>query len=246
MDPASTLKHRVVSKSSGARTAALQVDDPRAAAVFVDRTQRRYLAPFMTRPCATAEAARELGISVSRMGYQVRKLLHLGLIRDVPQALGTTVRRYQAAATRFVVPLSAVPSDDMEALYRRFSADRRDEQLKSVVNEALRLATAWQIVYPEHPGADRAVIEPATGAGTMDLGVVDHGWTLALTQGEAARMQRELLDVVARYAQRPHRSDVTDNTDDPPERFLLGLTLVRHNDGRRDRKRRPRAHKTPR
>ncbi len=178
----------------------------------------------MIRPCSISAAARTLDVSLSRMSYQVRKLHGLGLLIELPPRSRRDVRRFAAAARRFVVPLEAVPIDDLQALYRRFTAPRQHEQLVSVVNEALRLAHAWEIRFPEPAGTDRVAIEPAVGtATTVGLGVIDQGWTLQLTPTAARRMQRELLEVVARHAALPPQPRA--------ESFLVALTMVRRNLG---------------
>jgi hypothetical protein len=210
----------------------LRVEDGRAAALFIDPAQLRFLKPFLGGPSAIAPAARLLGVSISRMSYQVAKLQRLGLVRAAASAAapGGSRRQYEATARQFVVPLQAVPVDDVETLYARFKAAWLDEQLASVVGEALRRAQAWEIRFPETEGSDRIAFAPADGTDAAALGIVDQAWTLALTPADARRLQRELLDLVARYAALPARPGA--------QAQVIGITAVRRH-ARRDAPARP-------
>jgi hypothetical protein len=209
----------------------LRVEDARAAALFVDHGQLRFLKPFVAGPCAVAPAARSLGVSISRMSYQVAKLRRLGLVCPCDDG-ARSGRRYVAVARQFVVPLRVVPADDLEALYARFQEAWQRERRVSVVVEALRRARDWEIRYPDAPGSGRIAFVPAGAASAADLGVVDQTWTLALQPADARRLQQELIALVARFAALPPGPGA--------EPHLVGITAVRRHPVRGGRLKAPR------
>lgn len=61
----------------------LTVADATAARMVLQPQRRRFLEPFLARPCTPGEAARALGVPVEQVAYRVQAMLRAGLLRPV-------------------------------------------------------------------------------------------------------------------------------------------------------------------
>lgn len=87
-------------------SSSMQVNDPRAAAVFASPERRHLLFAFIGRERTLAEVARDSSASLSLLHYHVRRLCGLGLLRETGEIRrgGRPMKTYTAAAETFVVP----------------------------------------------------------------------------------------------------------------------------------------------
>lgn len=189
-----------------------RVTDPAVVPRLVNGWEMRYLAPFMGREVTLSEAARELGVSLPRLHYQVGKLRAEGLLRvvRVEKRARHAVKVYRAVADVFFVPFDLVPSETVESAMAKADLPWLGLFLRS-------LARVWR----EHPGewgmqlersdlgALRATIVPGPGGADRlerpDMPAVSLGaWVTDLTLDfeDAKALQRDLSALVARYEQR--------------------------------------------
>lgn len=193
-----------------------RVDDPDAADALLRADSFRFLTPFLTGDRTTAEAARELSVSVARMHYQVRRLLTLGLLRVVGETprRGRPTKRYRAASSRFYVPFAATRLESLEALMALGEEGEQRRFVRDFVRSARRAephaeggGTLVHVLPEGHISVDftptpppNEVFPPEFGSGLWS------SWTtLQLTPDEAAELERDLValwrDRVARHGQ---------------------------------------------
>lgn len=191
---------------------ALHLSDPQAAPLLMGGWEMRYLAPFLGREATLTQAARELGVGLSRLDYQVRKLRRLGLLRvsRVERRGRRELKVYSAVAERVFVPFAAMSDATVEA-----ALAKADQPWLGLFLRAL--ARVWR----EHPGPWGMRLERTPG-GQVRASIVPHpdadagledpalpplflgGWVtdLQLDPGDARAMRQELSAVLARYLER--------------------------------------------
>lgn len=92
------------------------VSDQTQARFLTDPAKKMFFLPFLAQERRIAQAAAEVGCSTNRMLYQVRTLLHCGLLqvlREEPRA-GRAVKVYRSVHDAYFVPFSATPYDTLE------------------------------------------------------------------------------------------------------------------------------------
>lgn len=169
---------------------------------------RRYLEPFIGRERTAGEAARELGVSVERLLYHLKRLRAAGLLLETGQRkrAGRPQRLYRAVADAFIVPFALTPFADLEEQYqrqaaplegleRRASTRRLHEQrlqnrliYRDTTGEinsetALPEGLSRQQVYPE-PGGDFAGVYQLDEASAREVGAL---WDALVERLQAVR-----------------------------------------------------------
>ncbi len=190
-------------------TTVRQVADPRVAPRLLNPKVMHYLGPFLGRESTLSAAAAQLGVSLPRLHYQVRRGLEDGLLEVVrtERRGGQAVRVYCATAAAFFVPFEAMKNDTVEAAHEAGDGSLRRLYFKN-------LARLWR----EHPGR-WGVLVSREDDGWVTTRIVPHpegswtpedpelpavmlgGWVtdLALDFGDAKALQRELGEVLRRY-----------------------------------------------
>lgn len=186
----------------------MHLTEPRAARLL-NGWEVRYLAPFLGREATMSQAARELGVSVSRLHYQVRRLREGGLLRvsRVERRGKRELRVYRAVADRLFIPFERMPSESVEVALAGADQPWLTLFLRS-------LARVWR----ENPGEWGMRLE-RTATGHVRASVVPHpdseagleeealpavfvgGWVtdLHLDFEDARALRRELGEVLERY-----------------------------------------------
>ena len=118
----------------GFRTSQVQeITDSSQASVLLEPDTLRYLSPFIARTRSADEVAREMGISLNTLLYQIKRLIALGFLtihEEIPRG-GRGIKRYRAVAEAFFIPFEfthfATPEDmllrEYAPLYRQFLAN---------------------------------------------------------------------------------------------------------------------------
>ncbi|MBB5233901.1 hypothetical protein [Deinococcus budaensis] len=199
--------------------------DPQRAPRLIDGWEMRYLGPFLGREATLSAAARQLGVSLSRLHYQVGRLQEEGLLEvtRLERRGRRELKVYRAVADVVFVPFELLPLETVEVALARADAPWLTFFLRS-------LARVWR----EHPGQWGMRVE-GTGDGGVRASIVAHperavdladagmpavhlgGWVtdLRLDFQEAKALQHELGEVLARYVGRRGA-----------ERYLLQVRLA--------------------
>lgn len=201
--------------------------DAQAAAVLADLERVQVLASFLGRERPVSEVAEELGLPVDATYYRVRRLVDLGLLeltRTVPRK-GRSLKLYRTTADRFFVPLDALPERTAE----EFLADGDEPTRRRLARSVARVLREL----PVHLQMGLHVGRAPDGRPSIGLGPADPGWRpdgmlvpgvpailsswmpLRLAYDDAKALQRELFELIGRYAGR-----------NGPDAYLLGLQLA--------------------
>ncbi|MCL6568826.1 MAG: ArsR family transcriptional regulator [Deinococcota bacterium] len=201
----------------------LEIQHPLAARILADPDIAVYLKPFMQNPTTVKAVAEEYKLSIQSMHYRVLQMLQAGLLEVVglEPRRGRPIKRYQATARAFRVPLELVPPAALEALENAVSWKRSFERgvtralgLPKYERQLLvRLNEDGILLW----GSD---VEPDGNSQDLldeDSPAVLNFWSagLRLSRAEAKALQRELWEVYARYE---HRRG--------PEKYVLHLGLA--------------------
>jgi hypothetical protein len=183
----------------------LEVTDPAQAQVLTDPARLRFLVPFLGRTRTVGAAAAELACHPDTLLYRVRTLLDAGLLRvdhEAPRR-GRPVKHYRSSADGYFVPFHASPFADLEEDLR---TNWQAPFHTLIANMAQLLRAAGIEGHRVYRVGDTVHVESAPSLERpLDLthpdlrhATVQHR-TLQLAPDEAARLQRELGDLLQRY-----------------------------------------------
>ena len=169
----------------------IDVDDPRAAAIFANHRQRQIVLALIERERSLSELAQIAGMPLNLLHHHVTKLLRLRLIRIAGQRrrAGPAIKLYRAAAAAFFVPAE-------------LAAENPGEGMTGALREALErsMAAAYRgVLYSWSEGGPRmhVVKDPGHAADTAEL------WcSLRLSKADAAALAAEFDALLARYRTR--------------------------------------------
>lgn len=185
------------------------ITDPEVTPRLLANWNLRYLAPFLGREASLSDAAAELGVSRTRMHYQLRRLLAGALLHQtrVETRGRHRVKLYRAVAEVVFLPFDFTRYETVEIALARASEPWRSLFLHSLMQ-----------VWKDHPGEWGTRIERAGAGGiratlTRQAGrdwspeepdfpaVLLGGWVtdLALDFGDAKAFQAELSELVRRH-----------------------------------------------
>nr|BFE59017.1 hypothetical protein GCM10020063_035430 [Dactylosporangium thailandense] len=188
----------------------LTVADAAAARMVLQPQRRRFLEPFLARPCTPGEAARALGVPVEQVAYRVQAMLRAGLLR----AAGTRARAGRAvtayrAPDEVRAPLMVLPDGDVRDFFRLVDEPMRETFLAALAGLASRAGLGDWVVRLYRDDAGRIRLDLAPDGGDWDpaalLGpdrpAVMFNWVpLRLTHDDAKALQGELMAVLGRWA----------------------------------------------
>lgn len=206
--------------ASSSRPAWLRIEDPRAARALSDAASLRFLEPFLARERSVAQAAEEIGASMSSVLYRVRQFLRLGLLEQtrVRPRKGRAIRSYRTVADGFFVPFqhTAVSSQESLAAHAfRQSRERLDRSVGRAWTQAFgeQHSLGIQIFRrPEGRFSQNIAPDPMQPAGARALGpllepdspaVWDSWGAIRLRQEDAKALQQELASLLQRYREAP-------------------------------------------
>lgn len=209
--------------------------DPRAATFVTLPASSKYFLPFLARERAAAEVARELDVDVGSVGYRIRQMLALKLVRCTrrqPRA-GRPVQYYRSTADRVFAPIEQTPVATVSELFRRGRTDSHDALDDSVERAWLRMGRdqGWgTVLYRPGPGdAVNRDFVPRNLMARNDFweavladtapAVWDQHTSVRLPTGAAKALQRELAALIRRYATLGSDSD---------DEYLVRLAMAPH------------------
>jgi Helix-turn-helix domain len=193
----------------------LELNDLERAAALLDPNTLRFLGPFIGRTCSADQIARELGISLNTLLYQIKRLCNLGfleLVEELPRR-GRGIKRYRASADMFFVPFEATPfatPEDMllreyEPLYRQILAGFLQAAMQMVNLKAAHdiglcvsrdEAGLVRVQHGMHPSRPLKLNPLESHAPAI---LIDWEDQLHLDFEDAKAMQLEMLELLERY-----------------------------------------------
>jgi DNA-binding transcriptional ArsR family regulator len=98
-----------------------EIKDKDQASVLLEDKTLRFLAPFMKQECSADEAAKQLGVSLTTLMYQLKRLQEYGLLEQTSQKKrrGSSIKLYRATGDAFFIPFRATPYERPEELLLR-------------------------------------------------------------------------------------------------------------------------------
>lgn len=219
------------------------IEDEKTARTLVDPTLRALLGIFMRSEASTSEAAEQLGEDLDAVYYQVRKLENLGILEIARREsrAGRPIKYYRAVARDFFVPFALLPQETfpraVDEVFIQDISERIAEGLTQAMRERFDDPRRWgfRIFSDRHGGVHVFVgLSGAAGEGwDIQEFVLEPGAppvfathaSLDLTRGEAKTMQRELHDVVKRWATRS-RDNQREGAAGPTRSILLQVRMA--------------------
>ena len=189
----------------------LTVADAVSARIILQPQRRRFLEPFIGRDLSAAQAARELEVPVEQVAYRVQAMLRADLVRpvDTQARAGRPITRYRAPA-EIRAPLMVLPDGDVHDFFRLVDEPMREAFLAALTRLAGRASLGdWTVRLYRDP-QDRIRMDLAPDGGSWDPSVmldqrhpaVLFNWVpLALDPAAAKELQRELTEVLGRWAE---------------------------------------------
>lgn len=195
----------------GSAASFLVVRDPAAAALLMDPTALRQLAPFLGRSRTVSEAARETGELPNTVLKRARRFLRLGLlvVAEERPRRGRAVKLYRTPADLFFVPFEATAADSLEAALAERDAYWERLLRRNVVRARREALGTWGTrVYRDVRGRlqVQTAITPEADATTLDADAPAalSSWrdSVTLDFHDAKALQREMYDLLLRYEQK--------------------------------------------
>ena len=193
----------------------LVINDLEAAAFLVEPANSEHLSPFMTGEKSLSEAASELGLSKSLMGYWVKKLLRLNLITvlRVEKRGKHNVPIYGARAEAYIVPLDVLTADPNKDVFA--SANFERDLKRSLVHHKHQSLRGRHVRYARE--AENVVLEVLPRKEEASA-LADHWGQVGLTKAQASEFYREVNALFNRI--------VEEAKDDGGQKYLFKLVLV--------------------
>ena len=181
------------------------ISDPRAAQFFADFTRIGRLEPFMLRECSLGEAATELQISKSLMGYWVNIMLERGLIAvlRIEQRGRHRVPIYAATAQAFVVPMELIPQVSNETWLQHNLTKFEESAQRSLIQVGRKHSQHWQLSCVVMGAAVEVMVLPTADDGAQ-LEPFNRFGQIRLTMAQAAQLYQEMQALHKKYEGRAH------------------------------------------
>ena len=188
------------------------ITDPTAIVYLANPANLECLVPFLGRELTLSQAAEELQSGLSRIHYQVNRLLEMNLLRitRVEPRAGRAIKHYSAVAERLFVPFDTTSFASLEEALGRAHLTLSRSLAHDLARHTFALGLPSGLCVSRGSGGG-FVIEPSIAP---DLGfnplsddapaVIPGVWTsdLCLDFAEAKALQRELEAIRQRYSGR--------------------------------------------
>ncbi len=205
------------------------IKNQEAADSLIDPKKYKYFIPFMQRPRSLSEAANLINIKTNLMHYHIKRLLNLGLIREVDFRTGRGRRgmRYQASSSKFFIPLKYTSVTNMETILYGLQEPMFRQIVKSRILIAAQerddLGMAFELT-PEHHFSisvsaqnDEQWASEAHQESENYPALFSKYLTLKLNHNDAKWLQRELIKLY----QKAFELDTDEGRD-----FVMGLSIA--------------------
>jgi DNA-binding transcriptional ArsR family regulator len=98
-----------------------EIKDKEQAGVLLEDKTLRFLTPFVGRESSADEAAKDLGVSLTTLMYQLKRLQDYGLLEQTSEKKrrGSNIKLYRAVGDAFFIPFQATPYERPEELLLR-------------------------------------------------------------------------------------------------------------------------------
>lgn len=189
----------------------LVVRDPEAAALLMNPTTLRQLAPFLGRERSVSQAAREMGELPNTVLKRVQRFLRVGLLEvssERPRR-GRPMKLYRTVAALFFVPFEVTAAESLEAALAERDAYWERLLRRNVVRARMEALGTWGTrVYRDERGRlqVQTAVTPEADATTLDAGApaVLSSWrdSVMLDFEDAKSLQRELYALLLRYEEK--------------------------------------------
>jgi DNA-binding Lrp family transcriptional regulator len=204
----------------------LEVKNPLAARILADPDIALWLKPFMKAPHSVKEAAEILKVPLQTLHYRVEQMVEAGLLEVVglEARRGRPIKRYQATALGFKVPLELIPPRMLEDLEGAVFWSRQLQKGLERTRRLPKYRDHLMVYLNEHGlmvfGSSHEKVRPKILA--EDEPAVLSLWSagLYLSRKDAKSLQKELWELYQRYHGRQG-----------PERYVLHLGLAPHPEG---------------
>ena len=178
----------------------ITIHDPSTAQFFADFTRIGRLEPFMLTDCSLSDAAAQLGISKSLMGYWVKIMLERGLIGVVRiEKVGRhRVPIYAATAQAFVVPMELIPQVSNETWLQHNLTRFEESAQRSLIQIGRKHTQHWQLSCVVVGAAVEVMVLPTTDDGAR-LEPFNRFGQVRLTMAQAAQLHQEMRALFEKY-----------------------------------------------
>ncbi|MCU0951530.1 MAG: hypothetical protein MUC68_10810 [Burkholderiaceae bacterium] len=194
------------------------VDRADAADLLLHPLNFRFIAPFVARSLSVAQAAAELSVSASRVRYWVARGVAAGLLLAEPG--DSRAQRYRTRADVLFLPARLTEAGTTEALASAWSDPWQAMFVRSVARVLERTGAVGVRIFRDADGVIDSMLArgPTHDIEFDELPPLCGGWmsNMWLDEPEARQLQRELNDLVRRYATRR----------DGRDRYLMRLALA--------------------
>jgi hypothetical protein len=191
----------------------LVIDDPERGAALLEEKTLRFLAPFVGCERGAIEVAQELGVSLTTLLYQIKRLVNLDLLEATGRKprRGSSVTLYRALSDAFFVPFRATPFERPEELLLRDYDPLHRQLLAGFLEAAIEMlgagsVDAFGLIVSPRDGALEVRHGPAPGVGLKVNPLADQApamlnrWAeLRLSFDEAKSLQCDLDALIERY-----------------------------------------------
>ncbi|UBV42497.1 hypothetical protein LAJ19_12845 [Deinococcus taeanensis] len=204
-----------------------RVEDPLAARLCLTPEYTLLLHALMTQDYAAAALARHCGRALNATHHRLGRLVQAGLVQVTRQTerRGRPIKHYRAVASAFLIPYHRTPLSSLEALIAlhedTFSARFHHAVVQAGACLVQRDEDIAVRLYTTPTGVTMDITPRADAFDLLDLLREDappltaHWGTLHLTREDAKALQRDLHDLLTRYAGRRG-----------PGRYLYRLNLA--------------------
>jgi hypothetical protein len=174
---------------------------------MADRTQRRWLTPFIEGDCSVGDAARALKVNPTVMYKRVQRMLGLGLLHEtrVEARAGKPIRYYRSVARTFFIPYRVYPPEHVNLANRLLYQEAFQRALERVYRDEYFVERDLGVRTVLAPSGD-SYLEIVTSTGEVwdylgdDAPVIAAGWNpVWLNPEDAKALQREVVALLTKY-----------------------------------------------
>ncbi len=195
-----------------------RIETPAQAAILDERAVARLFFPFLGRERTVGQAAAETGFKLNAMHYRVRTFLDAGLLKVVREEkrAGRAIKVYRSVADAFFVPFQFTAHATRQESWLAHIEPVARPIAQSMAERYLEREQAGQCIFRDDEGhfvslggqelreSKEIVFHP--DADQRPLGT-DRFGNIFLTEAEAQRLERELVELFGRYLKLWHSDD---------------------------------------